>query len=142
MFDRRTMGRIRRDMGIGVSKAKLSHSMVEVLVQLPDGTSNLKDTIVAHLGMLGQMAGTRDINAAWIDAKRKAAREYPERFVLDGRKVLHWRSEAPRELDKKISSVNFTKLNDVAEEEGCSVNALVSRMLKTYKNKKQSYGGR
>lgn len=142
MFDRRTMGRIRRDMGIGVSKAKLSQAMVEVLVQLPDGTSNLKDIIVAHLGILGQMAGTRDINAAWTDAKRKAAREYPERFVLDGRKVLHWRSEAPRELDKKISSVNFKKLNDVAEEEGCSVNTLVSRMLKAYKNRKPSYGGR
>ena len=140
MFDRRTMSRLRREMGIGVSKEKLSQAMLEVLVQLPDGTSNLKDIIVANLGMLGVMVGTRDINAAWTDAKRKAARDYPDRFVLDGRKVLHWRSEAPRELDKKISSVNFKKLNDVAEKEGCSVNALVSRMLKIYKKKKQSCG--
>ena len=138
MFDRRMMGRMSRDMGIGVSKAKLSQAMLDVLVQLPEGTTSLKETIVAHLGLLGQMAATRDLNAAWNETKRTAAREYPERFVLDGRRVLHWLDEAPRELDKKISTANFKKLNDLADEEGCSVNALVSRILKAYKKQRNA----
>ncbi len=95
----------------------------------------VRNTVVAHLGLLGQMAGTREINAAWTDAKRKAAREFPDRFLPDGRKVLHWRSKAPKQLDKKISRANFQKLNDEAEREGCSVNALVSRMLRLYRKK-------
>ena len=30
------------------------------------------------------MSATRDINAAWNEAKRKAAKEYPEEFILAG----------------------------------------------------------
>ena len=73
----------RAGMGVGVSKAKLTDAMLEDLDQLPEGTSKLKETIVGHLGLFGQMSRTRDINAAWTDAKERAAREYPEKFVLD-----------------------------------------------------------
>jgi hypothetical protein len=133
MLDKRTLGRMRRDMGIGISKAKLSQAMLEVLMQLPEGTADLKETIVAHLGLLGQMAATRDINAAWTEVKKRAARDYPDKFILDDRKVLHWWDNAPPLLDKKISAANFKKLNELAEQEGCSVNAVVSKMLKVYK---------
>ncbi len=123
-------------MGIGVSRAKLSQAMLEILLQLPEGTTNLKDTIVAHLGLLGHMSATRDINAAWTETKKRAARDHHDRFVLDGRKVLHWSDRAPPPLDKKISAANFRKLNDLAELENCTVDALVSKMIRIYKKSK------
>ena len=121
----------------GVSKAKLSQAMLEILQQLPEGTPNLKDTVVDNLGLLGHMSATRDINAAWTEAKKRAAKEDPFRFVLDGRKVLHWKDEAPPQLDKKISAVNFRKLNELAETDNCTVDALVSKMIAAYKKSKK-----
>ena len=133
MFERRIFADMRRaGMNAGVSKAKLSKAMFEILVQLPEGTTNLKETIAHHLGLLGQMSPTRDINAAWNETKRKAAREFPDRFVLGARGVLHWNDSSVRVLDKKISSANFTKLNDLAEAESCSVNQLVSKLIRHF----------
>ena len=123
----------RAGMGVGVSKAKLTQAMLEILFQLPEGTTNLKETIVGHLGLLGQMSPTRDINAAWNDAKKRAAREYPERFVLDDRKVLHWNDGSVKIIDKKISPANFKKLNELAEKENCAVNEMVSKLIRYYK---------
>jgi len=74
MFDRKPYAQMRRGgMGIGISKAKLSQAMLEILVQLPKGTTNLKQTIVANLGLLGQMSATRDINEAWNQTKKSSA---------------------------------------------------------------------
>ena len=123
-------------MTVGLSKGKISKAMLEILVQLPTGTTHLKETVVANLGLLGNMSATRDINAAWNEAKKKAAKEYPEKFILDGRKVLHWNDGSVKILDKKISSVNFKKLNDLAEIENCSVNQLISKLLKSYQKGK------
>ena len=123
-------------MTLGLSKGKISKAMLEILVQLPTGTTHLKETVVANLGLLGNMSATRDINAAWNEAKKKAAKEYPEKFVLDGRKVLHWNDGSVKILDKKISSVNFKKLNDLTEIENCSVNQLISKLLKNYQKGK------
>ena len=123
----------RAGMGVGVSKAKLTQAMLEILFQLPEGTTNLKETIVGHLGLLGQMSPTRDINAAWNDAKKRAAREYPERFVLDDRKVLHWNDGSVKIIDKKISPANFKKLNELGEKENCAVNEMVSKLIRYYK---------
>ena len=111
MFSKKIFGEMRRaGMSVGLSKGKLSKAMLEILVQLPTGTAHLKETVVANLGILGQMSATRDINAAWNETKRKAAKEYPEKFILDGRKVLHWNDGSVKILDKKISSVNFIVL--------------------------------
>jgi len=126
----------RAGMTVGLSKAKISKAMLEILVQLPTGTTHLKETVVANLGLLGNMSATRDINAAWNAAKKKAAKEYPEKFILDGRKVLHWNDGSVKILDKKISSVNFKKLNDLSEIENCSVNQLISKLLKNYQKGK------
>jgi len=119
-------------MGVGVSKTKLAKAMLEILIQLPEGATNLKETIVAHLGLLGQMSSARDINAAWSDAKRRAAREYPEKFMLDGRKILHWNDGSVKIIDKKISAANFNKLNELAEREDCAVNQIVSKLIRYY----------
>lgn len=137
MFSKKMFGDMRRaGMTVGLSKGKISKAMLEILVQLPTGTTHLKETVVANLGLLGQMSATRDINAAWNEAKKKAAKEYPEKFILDGRKILHWNDGSVKILDKKISSVNFKKLNDLAEIENCSVNQLVSKLLKNYQKGK------
>ena len=133
MFNRKTFSEMRRaGMGVGVSKTKLARAMLEILIQLPEGATNLKETIVAHLGLLGQMSSTRDINAAWNDAKKRAAKEYPEKFTLDGRKVLHWNDGSVKIIDKKISAANFKKLNELAERENCTVNQILSKLIKYY----------
>ena len=137
MFSKKMFGDMRRaGMTVGLSKGKISKAMLEILVQLPTRTTHLKETVVANLGLLGNMSATRDINAAWNEAKKKAAKEYPEKFIFDGRKVLHWNDGSVKILDKKISSVNFKKLNDLAEIENCSVNQLISKLLKNYQKGK------
>jgi len=138
MFDRKTFAQMRRaGMGIGTSKAKLSEAMLEILTQLPEGTTYLKDVVVANMGLLGQMSATRDINEAWNQAKKKAAKLYPEKFILDGRNAVHWNDGSVEVLDKKISTSNFKKLNALAEKEDCSVNTLVSRLIKSYEKSKR-----
>lgn len=137
MFSRKTFSDMRRaGMGVGVSKAKLAQAMLDILLQLPIGTTNLKEKIIGNLGLLGQMSPTRDINAAWNDAKKRAAREYPEKFVLDDRKVLHWNDGSVQIIDKKISPTNFKKLNELAEEENCTVNQIISKLIRDYQKGK------
>ena len=123
-------------MGVALSKAKLSKAMLEILIQLPVGTKDIKATIVGHLGLLGQMSATRDINAAWNETTKKAAREYPEKFLLGHRGVLHWNDGSLKVLDKTISAANFRKLNELAEVEGCNLNQLVSGLIRYYEKRK------
>ena len=137
MFSRRSFAELRRfGMGIGVSKTKLAQGMLEILLQLPNDTKNLKEIIVQHLGMLGQMASTRDIDQAWNQTKKQAAKLHPEKFVLGNKNTLLWIDGTTKIIDKGISSANFIKLNELAESEGCSVNTIVTKILKSYKNKK------
>jgi ABC-type branched-subunit amino acid transport system ATPase component len=79
----------RAGFDIGLSAEKLTKAMVEVLSQLPREATPSKVVVVKHLGLLGQMTKTRDMNAAWNSAKRQSAREHPDRFCLDG-KILRW----------------------------------------------------
>ncbi|MCL0080532.1 hypothetical protein M1O18_06520 [Dehalococcoidia bacterium] len=133
MFDKKMFGQMRRaGMSVGLSKNKLSEAMLEILLQLPVGTTNLKETIVDNIGLLGQMSATRDINDAWDQTKKKAVKQYPEKFVLDGRKILHWNDGSIDVLDKNISPANFKELNDLADIENCSVNKLISKLIKSY----------
>jgi predicted AAA+ superfamily ATPase len=137
MFGSKIFGEMRRaGMNVGLSKGKLSQAMLEILIQLPMGTTNLKETIVDNMGLLGQMSATRDINEAWNQTKKKAAKEYPEKFVLVDRGILHWNDGSTKVLDKKISTVNFQKLNDLADIENCSVNKLISKLIKSYERGK------
>jgi len=119
-------------MGIGVSKAKLSEAMLNVLLQLPMGSSNLKEIIVTHLGLIGQMAATRDINEARTQTKKKAAKLYPDKFILDSRNNLTWNDGTVKVIDKYISPANFKKLNELAIEKECSVNEIITKFLKVY----------
>ena len=136
MFDKKFFGQMRRSgMGIGLSKSKLSETMLEILLQLPEGTSSLKETIIGNMGLIGYMSATRDVNEAWNQAKKKAAKLYPEKFMLDNRNVLHWNDGSVKLLDKEISTTNFKKLNELANKENCSVNQLITRLIKAYDKK-------
>jgi len=112
--------------------------MLDILLQFPSGTKNLKENITFRLGLIGQMSASRDINAAWDETKSRAAKLYPDRFILDKRNVLQWNDGSLKVLDEKISGANFKKLNELAEKEGCSVDALVTKLITNYKRQKKT----
>jgi len=60
----------------------------------------------------------------------------PVHGLLDDRNVLHWNDGSVEVLDKKISTANFRKLNELAADEKCAVNQLVSRLIREYKKGK------
>ena len=58
----------------------------------------------------------------WVDfepcqvlnlTKKNAAKEYPEKFILDDRGILHGKDGSTKLFDKKILISNFNKLNDL-----------------------------
>lgn len=107
--------------------------MLERLLDLPEGAKNLKDNVAIRLGMIGQFSTSREINAAWNETKKKAAKLHPDKFILDDRGVLHWNNESVKMLDKAISSANFKRLNELADIEKCSVNSMISKLILFYK---------
>jgi hypothetical protein len=116
-----------------LSKGRLTKMMLEQLLELPNRSKNLKDNVTIRLGMIGQLSTTREINAAWDDTKKKAAKLHPDKFVLDDRGVLHWNDGSVKLLDKTISSANFKKLNELANIEKCNVNSMISKLITYYK---------
>ena len=120
-----------------LSKGRLSKMMLDILLEFPFGAKNLKDNVTLRLGMVGQMSTARDINAAWNETKKKAAKLYPDKFILDGRNALHWTDGSVIVLDKAISSSNYKKLNELADIENCNVNAMVSKLISFYKKHKK-----
>jgi hypothetical protein len=137
MFSKKVFSDMRRaGMGARISKAKLSEAMLEVLLQLPTGSTKLKETIVGHLGLLGQMSATRDIDQAWNQTKRKVASLHPEKFILDSRNTLVWNDGTTKLLDKYISAANFRELNELANSENCNVNTIITKLIKTYQQSK------
>ncbi|MBN1932886.1 MAG: hypothetical protein JW786_14885 [Desulfobacterales bacterium] len=121
-----------------LSKGRITNMMLERLLDLPKGAKNLKENVTLRLGMVGQLSTSREINAAWNETKKKAAKLHPDKFILDERGVLHWNDGSVKILDKTISSANFKKLNELADTEKCNVNSMVSKLISSYKkNKKQ-----
>ena len=119
-----------------LSKGRLTKMMLENLLNLPDGAKHLKENVTLRLGFVGQLSSTREIGAAWNETKKKAAKLHPDRFILDGRGVLQWNDGNQKILDKKISSANFKKLNELAETANCNVNSMVSKLISSYKKNK------
>ena len=122
----------RAGFGIGISTAKLTKAMVEVLSQLPPQATLSKEVVAQHLGLLAQMSKTRDINAAWNSAKRHIAREHPERFCLDG-KVLRWASAMEDRPREKLSTAGHRKLAALAAKEGMTPDELLSRLISSWR---------
>jgi hypothetical protein len=123
----------RAGFDIGVSAGKLTKAMVKVLLQLPRGAPPSKDVVVRHLGLLGQMSKTRDINSAWNSAKRQVAREHPDRFCLDG-KILRWASDMEDRPREKLSSAGHRKLAALAAKEGITPDELLKHLISAWRN--------
>ena len=122
----------RAGFDLGVSSAKLTRAMVEVLLQLPPAATPSKEVVVQHLGLLGQMSKTRDINAAWNAAKRKVVKEHPERFCLDG-KVLRRASAKDGRSREKLSAAGHRKLAGLAAKEGASPDEMLGRLISSWR---------
>ena len=120
-----------------LSKNRLTKMMLDILLQFPTGAKNLKENITFRLGSIGQLSSNRDINAAWDETKSRAAKLYPDRFILDKRNVLQWNDGSVRVLDDKVSTANVKRLNQLAETENCSVDDLVTKLISDYKHQKK-----
>ena len=116
----------------GLSAGKLTKAMVEVLSHWPPEATPSKEVVVEHLGLLGQMSKTRDINAAWNSAKRQVVREHPDRFCLDG-KVLRWASAMEDRPREKLSTAGHRKLAALAAKEGLTPDELLSRLISSWR---------
>jgi hypothetical protein len=111
--------------------------MLEKLLEIPPGSAKLKEQVVARLELVGRMSATRDINDAWDQTKKNAAKLHADKFILDERNVLHWNDGSTSSLDKSISTANFKKLNDVADMENCGVDKMVSKLIRVYNKEKK-----
>ncbi|MCX6278343.1 MAG: hypothetical protein NT004_09625 [Bacteroidetes bacterium] len=123
---------------VGLSKSQLKQEMYDILLNIPVGTKELKDVIVFNLGINGQMASTRDINSIWNEIKKKAAKEYPDKFILDQRGVLLWNDGSTNVIDKNISKVILKKLINIAESENCDVNQMITKLIDSYQKQLKS----
>ena len=126
----------RAGFAIGVPAAKLTKAMVEVLVQLPPEAVLSKEIVVQHIGLLGQMSRTRDVNAAWNGAKRAIVREHPDRFWLDG-KVLRRASGREGRPREKLSAAGHRRLEALATKEGMTPDELVGQMMAAWRRAKR-----
>ena len=126
----------RAGFDIGLSAGKLAKAMVEVLLRLPREATASKEVVVRHLGLLGQMSKTRDINAAWNSAKRQVVREHPDRFCLDGR-VLRWVSAIEDRPRERLSTAGHRKLATLAAKEGMTPDELLGRLISSWRNEKR-----
>ena len=122
----------RAGFDIGVSTGKLTKAMVEVLLQLSPEVTPSKEVVVQHLGLLGQMSKTRDINAAWSSAKRQVVREHPDRFCLD-RKVLRWDSAMEDRPREKLSTAGHRRLATLAAKEGMTPDELLGHLIAAWR---------
>jgi hypothetical protein len=119
----------RAGFDLGLSTGKLTKAMVEVLLQLPLEADLSKDTVVRHLGVLGAMSKTRDINAAWKSAKRTVARECPERFCLDGKILRRTDEMMARPAFTKLSSAGHRRLAALAIKEDVTADEMLTRLI-------------
>ena len=125
----------RAGFDIGLSTGKLARAMVDVLLQLPPAAAPSKELVVQHLGLLGQMSKTRDINAAWNSAKRQVVRQHPDRFCLDGM-VLRPASAMENRPREKLSAAGHRKLATLASKEGMTPDELLGRLISSWRSSK------
>ena len=122
----------RAGLDLGISAANLTKAMVKVLLQLAPEAKPSKVVVVQHLGLLGQMSKTRDINSAWTSAKRRVAREHPEKFSLDG-KILRWAWDLEDPPREKLSSTGHRKLATLAAKEGMTPDELLHHLISAWR---------
>jgi len=126
----------RAGFDIGLSTGKLAKAMVDVLTHLPPEVAPSKEVVVQYLGIMGQMSKTRDINAAWNNAKRQVVRDHPDRFCLDG-KVLRRDEDTKDRPREKLSAAGQRKLANLAAKEGMTPDELLSRLITSWRKTKR-----
>jgi len=131
----------RAGFDIGLSTGRLSKAIFDVLLQLPPAVAPSKEIVVQHLGLLGQMSKTRDINAAWNSAKRQVVREHAERFYLDGKVLRRSSAMADRPRAEKLSAAGHRKLAALATKEGTTPDELLGRLIATRRAAKKRWRG-
>jgi hypothetical protein len=129
-------GMRRSGFGSGISSDRLAKAMVEVLLQLPPEPTPTKELVVHHLGLVGQMATTRELNAAWNAAKRLAARDHSDKFGLDGN-VLRPASAIPDRPRGKLSTAGQRKLAALADKEQVMPDEMLGRLIAAWRSKKE-----
>ena len=125
----------RAGFDIGLSTGKLTKAMIDVLLQLPPAAAPSKEVVVQHLGLLGHMSKSRDINTAWNSAKRQVVRAHPDRFCLDG-KVLRPASAKEDRPREKLSAAGHRKLATLATKEGMTPDELLGRLISSWRSSK------
>jgi hypothetical protein len=125
----------RAGFDIGLSTGKLTKAMIDVLLQLPPAAAPSKEVVVHHLGLLGHMSKTRDINTAWNSAKRQVVRAHPDRFCLDGM-VLRPASAKDDRPRGKLSAAGHRKLATLATKEGMTPDELLGRLISSWRSSK------
>ena len=126
----------RAGLDIGLSSGKLTKAMVEVLLQLPPDAQLSKEAVLPYLGLLGQMSKTRDVNAAWTNAKRQVVRDHPDKFCLVG-KVLRWSSATEERPPEKLSAAGHRKLVALARKEGMTPDELLGSLISSWRQVKR-----
>jgi len=127
----------RAGFDIGLSTGKLTKAIIDVLLQLPPGVAPSKKIVVQHLGMLGQMSKTSDINAAWNSAKRQVVRDHGERFCLDGKVLRRSSAMEDRPRAEKLSAAGHRRLAALALKEGTTPDELLGRMIASWRTAKR-----
>ena len=127
----------RAGFDIGLSTGKLTNAMIDVLLHLPPDVAPSKEIVVQHLGMLGQMSRTRDVNAAWNSAKRHVVRDHGDRFCLDGRVLRRSSDVEGRPRPEKLSAAGHRRLAALAIKEGTTPDELLGRLIASWRTAKR-----
>lgn len=123
----------RAGFDIGITAGSITKAFLEVLLQLPPEVSPSKEIVVQHLGLLGQMAKTRDINAAWNSAKRQVVRDHSDRFCLDGKVLRRTSDLVDRPRVEKLSPAGHRRLAALAAKEGTTPDQFLGRLIAAWR---------
>ena len=123
----------RAGFDLGLSTRKLTAAIIDILLQLPPQAAPSKEIVVRHLGMLGQMSKTRDINAAWNSAKRQVVRDHGDRFCLDGKVLRRTTDMEARPRAERLSAAGHRRLAALATKEGTTPDELLGRLIATWR---------
>ena len=127
----------RSGFDLDISTGKLTMAMLEVLLQLPPEVAPSKEVVVQRLGMFGQMAKTRDIQAAWNSVKRLVIRDHGDKFYLDGKVLRRSSAMQVRPRMERLSAAGHRRLAALAAKEGTTPDEILGRLIAAWRTAKR-----
>lgn len=100
------------------SQKKLAEQMLEILLELPEGKWNLRESVVDKLEELGELPHRREIDAAWEIVKKKAFKSHSRKFTLDLRKELIWIDDPVQQAQVGPRQENLRQAHPEAQRAG------------------------